>query len=159
MLLVTILVMGFSFYIEFANQLQPCPLCFMQRATAFLFGFFCLFGLLAATLKRAKVISTIQCILTLLGVYFSARQLWLQAQPVDLNTQCVPGLEAMLHLFSWDAIAKSFLWGTTDCARIDWRWFGMSIPLWSGMYFTGMVVFSTYVYTKVARGLRDLDKF
>ena len=159
MLFVSIFVLGFSFYIEILNQLRPCPLCFMQRACAFLFGFLCMWGMLVASVKRARVVSLMQCIFAGLGLYFAARQLWLQSLPLEETGQCMPGLQAMIHYFSWDMILKSFFWGSSDCSHVDWQWYGLSIPLWSALYFVLMFGTSLYVYIHVLFTLRQRRKF
>ncbi|MGV3740094.1 MAG: disulfide bond formation protein B [Gammaproteobacteria bacterium] len=159
MLFVSLFVVGFAFYIEFVNQLKPCPLCVMQRACAFLFGFSCVLGVVVASLRRAKFLSLAQCILTGLGLYFASRQLWLQSLPPDDMGQCMPGLEAMLQYFSWDMILKSFVWGTSDCSSVDWQWYGLSIPLWSALYFGFMFVINLYVYIQVFLSQKYHKKF
>ena len=159
MLLVGLLVIIFSFYIEFLNQLKPCPLCVMQRACALLFGFTCIIGLMVGHVKRAQILSIIQCILTTLGLYFAARQLWLQSLPADAMGQCMPGLQIMLQYFSWDMILKSFFWGTTDCSHVDWQWYGLSIPMWSAIYFALMLMISLYTYFQIFLGRKKNKKF
>ncbi len=151
MLILTIFILGFSFYIEFLNQLRPCPLCFMQRSCAMLFGVLCIVGVVLRHARPAKMLSLFQCILTCLGLYFASRQLWLQSLPVEDAGQCLPGLNAMMHFFSWDMILKSFFWGTSDCSHVDWQWYGLSIPLWSALYFVAMLVLNLFVYTNVRR--------
>lgn len=159
MLFTSIFVLGFSFYIEFVNQLTPCPLCFMQRLCAFLFGFSCMSGLFVASQHRAKFVALMQCLLTGLGLYFASRQLWLQSLPVDANGQCMPGLQAMFHYFSWDVILKSLLWGSSDCAQVDWRWYGLSIPVWSALYFLMMFAMSLYMYMNLFIAMRQRKTF
>lgn len=159
MLVMSILVVGFSFYIEFLNQLKPCPLCVMQRACAFLFSFTCFLGMVIATSRKAKYLSLSQCVITGLGLYFATRQLWLQSLPPDDMGQCMPGLEAMLQFFSWDMILKSFFWGTSDCSHVDWQWYGLSIPMWSALYFVVMFILNLYVYIRVFISNKRRKKF
>ena len=159
MLFISIFVVGFSFYIEMLNQLKPCPLCFMQRTCSFLFGFTCMWGMFVASVRRARVVSLLQCIFAGLGLYFASRQLWLQTLPVEVTEQCMPGLQAMFHYFSWDMILKSFFWGNSDCSHVDWQWYGLSIPLWSALYFVSMFASSVYVYTQVFFTMRKRAKF
>lgn len=159
MLLVGIFVITFAFYIEFLNQLKPCPLCVMQRACALLFGLTCVIGLIVNHVKRAQLISLMQCVLTALGLYFASRQLWLQSLPPESMGQCMPGLQAMLQYFSWDMILKSFVWGTSDCSHVDWQWYGLSIPLWSALYFAVMLMINLYVYLQIFLNRKQRKKF
>ena len=159
MLFVSVFVLGFALYIEFLNQLKPCPLCFMQRSCAFLFGFSCMVGMFVVSLRRAKILSLVQCILTGLGLYFAIRQLWLQALPVEVTGQCLPGLQAMFQYFSWDMILKSFFWGSSDCSHVDWQWYGLSIPLWSAIYFVTMFATNLYIYVNIFLAMQRRIKF
>ena len=159
MLFITIFVVSFSFYIEFMNQLKPCPLCFMQRACAFILGFSCMYGMLVASMRHARFLSLAQCIITGLGLYFATRQLWLQSLPLDISGQCMPGLQAMLTYFSWDMILKSFFWGSSDCGSVDWQWYGLSIPLWSGLFFVSMFMTNLYLYVQVFLATKQRKKF
>lgn len=159
LLFISIFVLGFSFYIEMLNQLKLCPLCFMQRACAFIFGFLCMWSMFVASVHRARFVSLLQCIFAGLGLYFASRQLWLQSLPAEVSEQCMPGLQAMFHYFSWDMILKSFFWGSSDCSHVDWQWYGLSIPLWSALYFVAMFATSVYVYINVFFTLRQRKKF
>ncbi|HVT62386.1 MAG TPA: disulfide bond formation protein B [Legionellaceae bacterium] len=159
MLFITIFVLGFSFYIEHANQLKACPLCIMQRLCIFLFGFTCILGMNAMSIQRAKMNTNIQCVILGLGLYFAGRQLYLQSLSLEQTGQCLPGLEAMIHYFSLDMILKAFFWGSSDCAAIDWRWFGLSIPAWSALYFVTMFVSSLAVCIRLHRSLKQRSKF
>lgn len=149
LLLSAVLVLGFAFYIEFLNQLRPCPLCFMQRSCALLFGVLCMIGIGLRHVRHAKILSFLQCIIACLGLYFAGRQLWLQSYPMELAGQCLPGLKAMMHYFSWDMILKSFFWGSSDCSHVDWQWYGLSIPLWSALYFVAIVVCTVWICTRI----------
>lgn len=155
MLFLTVFVLMFSLYIEYIHQLQPCPLCVMQRFFAFLFAILCMFGLALSSLHRAKVVTLIQCAIAILGLYFSGRQLWLQSfSNIEQSVQCMPGLDALLHYFSWLMIIKSFIWGAGDCARIDWRWLGISIPVWSMIYYSIVFTISVYLNRSITRTLK-----
>lgn len=149
LLLVTTLVFSLALYFGFVNDLAACPLCLMQRACAFLFGFFCLIGLSLSSLARARSIAMIQLGMAIAGLYFSGRQLWLQALPVDASAVCMPGVEALLHYFSGQQLLEALFWGTGDCAEVAWRWFGLSMPAWSALYFGVMFLISLIVFLKL----------
>ena len=160
MLFLTIFVLMFSFYIEYIHQLQPCPLCVMQRLCVLLLGVLCMVALVLSSLHRAKIITLIQCVLAIAGMYFAGRQVWLQSLPIsDQAAQCIPGMNALLHYFSWFVVIKSFVLGSGDCSRIDWRWLGISIPVWSMMYYSIVLIISGYLYVAIVKTLRITSKF
>ncbi|MDP3705049.1 MAG: disulfide bond formation protein B [Legionellaceae bacterium] len=145
LLFFTILVLVFAFYSEYIQKLEPCPLCLMQRFCAFLFGFLCLAGLGLRTLHRARMLAIIQVIVGCLGVYFAARQLWLQSLPMEQAQVCMPGLDALMHYFSLSTVLKAFFWGSSACSEVSWRWLGLSMPGWSAVYFVVMAVINAVV--------------
>lgn len=156
LLLSTILVLGATFYLEHIQGLQPCPLCLMQRFSIFLFGILCLIGLCVPTLKRAKQIVMAQMVVILMGLFFAGRQLWLQSLPLDETPMCMPGLEALVHYFSWDQVLKALLWGTGECSEVTWRWLGLSMPGWSACYFASLFVICVVLYSMIYRSLKQV---
>ena len=158
LLLSTILVLGTALYFEHIQGLQPCPLCLMQRLCTFLFGTLCLMGMCLSTLKRARHVAAAQMILTLAGLFFAGRQLWLQSLPVDQTPVCMPGFEALIHYFSWDQVLKALLWGTGECGEVTWRWLGLTMPGWSALYFLAMFIVCSIVFWNAGRSLDDLGR-
>lgn len=158
LLLSTILVLGATFYLEHIQGLQPCPLCLMQRFSIFLFGILCLIGLCVSTLKHAKKIVAAQILVILMGLFFAGRQLWLQSLPVDETPMCMPGLEALVHYFSWDQVLKALFWGTGECSEVTWRGFGLSMPGWSACYFLSLLVICFSLYWVIHRSVKQLGE-
>ncbi len=156
LLLVTLLVLATGFYFEYGKGLQPCPLCLMQRLCTFLFGMFCLIGLCQATLKRARRLAVWQMFLAGSGLYFATRQLWLQSLPVDKAPACMPSLDMLIHYFSKAQVLTALFWGTGDCAEVTWRMLGLSMPVWSALYFITMMCVSAAVFLGIGRRLVEI---
>lgn len=145
MLFMSILVLVYAFYAEYVEKLEPCPLCLMQRFCAFGFAFLCLVGLAMRALRRARVLAWAQIVLGCLGIYFASRQLWLQSLPVEQTQMCMPGLTALVHYFSVDAILKAFFWGSHECSEVTGRWLGLTMPAWSALYFVLMTLLNGFL--------------
>ena len=157
LLLSTILVLGTALYLEHIQGLQPCPLCLMQRLATFLFGTLCLIGMCLSTLKRAKHVAFAQIIITAMGLFFAGRQLWLQSLPVDQAPACMPNLDMLVHYFSKTQVLTALLWGTGDCADVSLRYFGLSIPVWSLVYFVTMFAVSGFVFWSLGRRVAEIE--
>ncbi len=157
LLFVTTLVVATSFYFEYHKGWQPCPLCLMQRLSAFLFGMFCLMGLGLTTLHRARRIAVFQLVFAASGVYFAGRQLWLQSLPADQAPACMPSLDMLMRYFSKTQVLTALFWGTGDCAEESLAWFGLSMPVWSAMYFVAMLLASAVVFKFLGRRLVELE--
>lgn len=158
LLLVSIIILTSAIYFGFANRLEACPLCLMQRLCTFLFGFFCLMGLCLSTLRRARGVAVMQMLSMAAGIYFASRQLWLQSLPVDSSAVCMPGFDALVHYFSKTQIVTALLWGTGDCAEVTWRWLGLTMPAWSALYFLIMFLVSAVVFFCIGRRLSGVDR-
>ena len=151
LLLSTILVISLTFYFEYARGFQPCPLCLMQRLSAFLFGLFCLLGFQLNYLPRARTVSIFQIFFASAGLYFAARQVWIQSLPIDAAGMCMPGFEALMHYFAWNVVLKALFWGTAECGEVSWRFLGLSMPEWSIFYFTVLFSASCFIYWKLGQ--------
>lgn len=129
-----LLVVG-SYYFEMVIGLVPCPLCMMQRFSLMLLtilallGFFVSAQSMVATLYRGLFL-----LANGLGIYFSSRQLYLQAFP-DKHLACAPGFQALLDYFPYQDIVYALFWGSGDCAKVSWRFLGGSLALWSFLSF------------------------
>lgn len=158
LLLTTILVIAYSFYFEYAKGMQPCPLCLMQRLSAFLFGVFCMVGLSISVLRWAKINVLFQVIWASFGLFFSIRQLWLQTLPLEQTTACMPGLEMMMRYFSWNSVLKVLFWGSSDCSEVTWKLLGLSMSAWSALYFFTILIISGIIFFSIRRQYFELSK-
>lgn len=136
----TLFVVGFSFYSEYVLGFQPCPLCLMQRLCACFCFVFCGMGFLHP--RRGRFLLWMQGLFSAAGLFFALRQLWLQFMPMPQGAMCMPGLDRLMHYFSWNVVLKALFWGTTDCSGVVWTWLGVSMPMWSTLYFFMMVSLS-----------------
>ena len=132
-------LLGTAFYMEYMWYLEPCPLCMAQRLA---FAGFGLVGLIAAltppTAGRVRALSITGLAFSLLGLYLAARQLWLQSLPPDQVPDCAPGIYYMMQSFPLLEVISTMLTGSGDCAEVQWRWLGLSIPGWTAVAFASM---------------------
>lgn len=145
---ISFFVLGASVYFQYYKGLMPCPLCLMQRFTVAAIFFFSLMGVCLTTLSRARFVSLMHIILSLAGIYFATRQLWLQALPAEHIVSCVPGLEVLMRYFPWQEVAKALFWGSGECGEVQWQMLGLSMPAWSLLYFIGILILATFLFKK-----------
>lgn len=158
MLFITIAVLASAFYIEKINNLEPCPLCIMQRLCTFILGFGCFVAFGLASLQRARMISVVQIVTAVLGIYFASRQLWLQSLPTADGQMCMPGLEAVMSHVSFGNLIKTFLWGSASCSDVSWSVFGLTMPAWALMYFIVIAVINIGLFGSLQVKLQKLGK-
>lgn len=150
--LLSILVLAVSFYVQYAVGLAPCPLCLMQRFMMFALLFVALRGLLGFTKRRACVLGCFQLLFSSGGLFFAARQLWLQSLPSTETGMCLPGIESLMHKLPWQDIVHVFIWGgSSSCGEVDWAFVGFSMPAWSAVYFGLMVLMSLFVLVRLLK--------
>lgn len=154
---VTLGVVASSFYFQYVEDMEPCPLCLMQRLCACLLLFLCLVGIGLKSMRWARVVSMIQISASSLGMYFSGRQLWLQSLPEEQIPACMPGLEVMMEYFPWQDILHALFLGAGNCAEVDWQWLGLSMAAWSGLHFLGMFLASVILFLLLSKSLKALD--
>jgi len=91
-------LLGYGYYLQYVQGLEPCPLCMVQR------GFFYLVTIvfaIAALHAPQRVGTWIYAVLVVLfavgGAAAAGRQVWLQHLPADKVPQCGPDLFFMLE--------------------------------------------------------------
>lgn len=146
MLILSVGVFLGSLYLQFAIGLHPCPLCLMQRWTAF--TLILLMGVRLGTQAKAHVVSFLKLIVSAAGLFFAIRQLYLQSLPPEQAPACLPGLDILVKYFPWQAIVKALIWGTGECAEAPWTIFGISLAGYGAIYFTIMVVLSLILFVR-----------
>ena len=135
-LIATCGLLGFGYYLEFVEGLEPCPMCMMQRLAFFAVGLIALI----ASIHGAK-----GAIRRLYGFFLAAfagggaaiatRQIWLQRLPPSEVPECGPGWNYMVEMYPLGQVIKDALIGTGDCAEVSWTFLGRSIPEWSVLWF------------------------
>lgn len=129
-------LLGYGYYSQYVDGLEPCPLCITQRFFFFLTG---ILGL-AAFLQKPAVLGTrlygfFGALFAILGGVFASRQLWLQALPEDQVPACGPSLQYMLEAFPLMEALSVLMRGDGNCAEISWMFMGISMPGWALIWF------------------------
>jgi len=141
--IVCIGLLGFAYYLQYVQGLEPCPLCMVQRG--FFYAVMALFILAAIHGPRnwgARVYAALIGVFALGGAAAAARQVWLQHLPPDKVPQCGPDLFFMLENFPLARTWEKLLYGTGECAKVDWTFLGLSIAGWSLVWFIALAVYA-----------------
>jgi disulfide bond formation protein DsbB len=133
-------LMAFGFYLQHAKGLEPCPLCILQRYAFVVCG---LIAVVAAMHGPGRVGAWIYGFLLVLaagtGAGIAGRQTWLQHNP-PLALDCGPDLEYMINSFPLGEILPKIFKGEGDCAKVVWKFLGLSIPEWALVWFIAIVM-------------------
>ena len=129
-------LLGYAAYSMKILGLEPCTLCITQQF------FYCLIGLSSfvsflhnpgATVSRFY--SFFLSIFSLVGIWISGRQVWLQGLPEDEVPLCGPPLEYIIEVFPFADVLTALFMGDGNCAEIPWKFFGLSMAGWSFIWF------------------------
>ena len=140
-------LIAFALVVQFLQDLVPCSLCISQRLAYAAIGFWFLIAAVhSPTCRIARRSYGILALLSsIAGVLFAARQVWLQAHPFKAFSNCAPSFEFLRHTQGWATLFKTLLFGTGDCAKIDWVLWGLTMPQWSLVCFSFFALYSLMV--------------
>lgn len=134
--LVCALGLGYAYFAQFAQGLEPCPLCIFQRLALMAVG---VIFLLAAFHNPpswgAKVYGLLIDLAATVGVLVAGRHVWIQSLPPEEAPRCGPGLDYMLQNFPLGEALREVLTGSGECAKVDWSLLGLSMPMWNLLLF------------------------
>lgn len=138
-----------ALYMEHVLDLEPCPLCIIQRVLFILVGLTSLIAVLHNPLPStgdgrrpaARAYAFLLSLFAMLGAAVAGRQVWLQHQPADQLPSCLPSLDYMIDVLPFRDMLGLLLSGTADCAKVDWTFMGLSIAEGSLLAFIGLSLF------------------
>jgi disulfide bond formation protein DsbB len=135
--------MGYAFYLQYIEGLEPCPLCMLQRICVMAMGIV----FLVATFHNpgrasAGVYALLQLLIGGAGAAIAARQVWLQSLPKDQVPACGMGLDYMLETLPFTDAMRQVLEGSGECAEKGWEFLHLSIAGWTLVFFVAMIVAS-----------------
>jgi len=126
--LISASLLGYGYYLQFVEGLNPCPLCIFQRVAFIAIIVIALIGAIHGPQKVWKYLySSLILVSALIGATIAGRQVWLQHLPPDQVPECGPGLDFMLEVFPLADTLKMVFTGSGECAEVDWTFLGFSI--------------------------------
>lgn len=141
---------GFALFLEHVQGLNPCPLCIFQRVGLIAMGLIALLALLHNPQKNGLKRSYTALSTLAIGwsVAVAARHVWLQHLPPSKVPACGPGLDYLLDALPFKKVLQQVLSGSGECAAIDWTFLGQSLPFWSLLFFSGLLLLNLYLLFK-----------
>lgn len=138
-------MMAYALYAEHQLLLEPCPLCVFQRVATIALG---IVFLLAALHNPAAWGRRVYAVLVVLaggaGLGVAAWHVRLQNLPADEVPACGPGFDYIVDAFPLNDALKMIFTGSGECATIDWRFLGLTMPAWVAISFALLIIFGLY---------------
>jgi len=137
--IVCALLLGWAYYLQYVEGLDPCPLCIFQRGVVLVIAIIFLIGTFH---EPGRVGAWIYALLLLIaagiGAALATRQVWLQSLPKDQVPACGMGLSYMLDTMPFLDTIRRVLEGSGECAEKAWVFLGLSIAGWTLSFFVAI---------------------
>ena len=144
--LVCAALLGFGFYLQYGQGLEPCPLCLVQRGFFIAVMAVCIVAALHAPRRLGtRVYGIVAALFALGGAAVAGRQVWLQHLPPDKVPACGPDLYFMMENFPLSRALRTLFSGTGECAAVDWTFLRLSIAEWSLFWFVALFLYCLWV--------------
>jgi disulfide bond formation protein DsbB len=145
-LAVCALLLGFGYFLQHVQGLEPCPLCLVQRGFFYAVGVICLAAVIHGPARVGMALyGVLAALLALGGAATASRQVWLQHLPADKVPQCGPDLFFMLENLPLSRALEKLVQGSGECAAVDWKFLGLSIAGWSLVWFAALALYALWL--------------
>lgn len=151
-LLASVAVAG-SFYAQYVQGLNPCPLCILQRMAVIATGLVALVCLLwpLRHLWQRRSATLLVSMAPLCGLTLAGYQLWLQSLPDMEQPSCGAPWTFRLRdapLFDW---YEPLIRGNGNCG-VPEHLFGIALPVWSALFFGTVLLWLWLMWCRQCRG-------
>ena len=138
------------FYMEKVLHLAPCPLCILSRYVICIMGIIFFVGLIDNQRFISQFVYTgINILFAAFGIAIAGRHMWIQYHP-SVTCAIGPVSKSVIGF-----ITKAFA-GSSDCAKNDWQFLGMTVPEQTLVLFTVLTILLCFqVYTNIKRRSRE----
>jgi len=141
-----------SIYLQYFDGILPCPLCTLQRICFVLLGSLFLVGILTAAKQSAtRIISSSATLIALLGIFLSARQIWLQHFPSPGNTECGVSLQYMMQVLPLNEVMRKIFSGTAECSQRGFEFLTFNMAEWALIWFVLFLLISLHLLFKKSK--------
>jgi disulfide bond formation protein DsbB len=147
-------LMGFGLYLQHVEKLEPCPLCIFQRYAFVVTGAIALIAAIHGSRKIGTwICSSLVVLSSGTGAVVAGRQSWLQHNPPNI-LECGPDLAYMLDSLPLAQVLPKVFKGEGDCAKVSWKFLGLSIPEWALGWFVLFIIAAVLAIVLATRSSR-----
>lgn len=134
--------------LEIYIKLQPCPLCVIQRAIYIILALLFLVGAFIPWRQTGqKIYHLIIFAVAFVGLAIAARHVYITLLPPWRVPACGGSLKYLFNVLPANQAIMVLFQGTGDCAKVTWRFLGLSIPEWSlisFIFFSGLCFWQAF---------------
>lgn len=137
---------AFALYHQFYHWLMPCLMCVYERLSMIGIGLLALLVFIFPAKGRWGILlrSGTVSLMALLGAGVATRHLIMQYGPPDPIASCASSLPFPINLNDpfWPEWFTAIIRPVGDCSVIDFKMFGLSMPIWVLLSCLGIALFS-----------------
>jgi protein dithiol:quinone oxidoreductase len=138
-------LLGYAYYAQYALHLEPCPLCMFQRIGILVVAVaFALAAAIDPVSWGRKLYAAAIALASLATLGIAARHLYIQSLPPGSVPACGASLEWMLKVSPLPQVIAKVLSGSGECAKINWRLLGLSMPGWVAIAAVGLALWGLW---------------
>ena len=128
-------LIAFALYLQYFANLDPCPLCMLQRVAFIVLGLVFLIGAIHGPGKTgSRIYVGVAGLTALTGVGLAGRHVWLQYNPPQFGS-CAGDIYSQLERLPLGRVLANAIRATGDCAKVDWTLLTLSVAEWSLLWF------------------------
>lgn len=125
-------LVAYALYTQYYQGLDPCPLCLFQRVGIIALGVTLFLAAIPPAGARAArvIVSLLIALASLATAAIAVRHLYIQSLPPGTVPTCGASLDYLLDVFPVVEVVRKVLTGSGECAKVDWKLLGLSMPGW-----------------------------
>jgi protein dithiol:quinone oxidoreductase len=125
-------LVGYGFYLQHFDALEPCPLCIFQRMGLTALGIALIVAALPSGRTRwaLRTVSVFVALAALATAGVAIRHLYIQSLPPGTVPACGATLDYMFEVFGPAEVIRKVLTGSGECAKVDWTFLSLAMPAW-----------------------------
>jgi len=151
-------IVGATVYLGPVVDAAPCPMCLLQRVLMAVSSAVCLLAALHAPGKAGwRIYAGFLLLFSAFGASGAARQVCLQALSPQGMAAALEILHYLMETQTCLKVMVMVLAGSAGCSEINWSLFGISLPEWSLLAFSGLCLFALYYLFIEFRRFRSMD--
>ncbi len=141
--IITVLMIALAFFMQYVMELEPCPLCIVQRVVVMALAAIFFIGFLHNPSRWGRrIYGLLLTLVSATGLLVAGRHTWLQHMPKDKVPECGPGLEFWMNNLPASEVVQKVFQGSGECAEVAYRFIGLSIAEWSLVAFVLFLIYS-----------------
>ncbi|RMH89531.1 disulfide bond formation protein B [Lysobacter pythonis] len=129
-------LIGYALILQEYEGLIPCDFCIMQRIAFAAVGTVMLAGGVHApkSLAMRRTYGVLAMLAAVVGGMIAGRHVWVQLYPPEISN-CGAGMGFVAEMQGWPGAIRKVLTAGGDCSNIDWTFLGLTMPMWSLIWF------------------------